>query len=431
MFGIEKLKKQITRLYATGALHITLGSFATKFVAFFGSIFVVRLLSKDQYGLLSYVENIYGYALVLAGLGLSYSILRYIIVVDKEKKATVFKYIIKRSLVINFILVLAILIVNFFNPYPEGFKDSIYLIPILSLLLPVQDLFNDGLYTLRATFKNREYAYWSTVVAFILIVGRIVGAIIYGVYGVVWSRVLINLIASIVLVFFCKKYLSFKDAKLLTSVEKSEINKYAVQYMITNGLWAIFMLNDLFILGNLISDASVIADYKVAYVLPGNLIIFSNASGIYVGPYFTKNEKDFKWIQRNYKKVFIASFAIVFAVALVISVFAGPLIHLLYGESYLNVVPLMRVLLIASVFNAGLRYTTANSLAAMGQIKYNMIISAIGLALQIILDVIMINIYQAMGVAISSCVVYLFMAVALFIVFYKKYYCSKPDSVLN
>ena len=51
------LRQKICKLYNTGALHITIGTFATKFVAFFGSIVVVRLLSKQDYGLMSYVEN--------------------------------------------------------------------------------------------------------------------------------------------------------------------------------------------------------------------------------------------------------------------------------------------------------------------------------------------------------------------------------------
>ena len=418
------IRNKLKQLYTSGGIHVTIGSFVTKFVAFFGSIFVVRLLSKEDYGLLSYVENIYGYALVIAGLGLSYSILRYVIVAEENKKGSVFKYVVKNSIIINLIISAIIVLANFFAPYPESVKNVIYFVPIIALLVPCQDLFNDGLFTLRATFRNKEYAYWSTAVASILIIGRIVGAIVGNVSGVLWSRVIINTIASIALLLFCKNVIRLQSTNQLTQNEKREIKSYAFQYMITNGLWAVFMLNDLFILGNMISDATVIADYKVAYVLPSNLIIFANAIGIYVGPYFTKNENDLSWVRRNFKKVYMVTFAVVFSVALIIWILANPLIVLLYGESYLNVVPLMRVLLIAAVLNAGLRYTTANSLAAMGQVKYNMVISAIGMALQIILDIVLIRGYKAMGVAISSCIVYAFMSLSLLLVFYKKYYRS-------
>lgn len=417
-------------MYDTGALHVTIGSFVTKFVAFFGSIFVVRLLSKEQYGLLGYVENIYGYALVVAGFGLSYSILRYVIIAQENKRRKVFQYVVNRSLVINFVIAAIIVVANFFVPYPEGFKESVYFVPLIAILVPVQDLFNDGLFTLRASFRNKEFAYWSTGVSFLLIVGRIIGAKVGSVGGVLWSRVIINFVASVTLILYCLRLLPPRNNNIkLNHKETTEINKYAIQYMITNGLWAVFMLNDLFILGNMISDAALIADYKVAYVLPGNLMIFSNAIGIYVGPYFTKNEMDFSWVRRNFKKVFIISFIVVFTVAVGISFLARPLIILMYGENYLNVVPLMRVLLLAAILNSGLRYTTANTLAAMGQVKYNMIISAIGMALQIVLDILLIKHFKAMGVAISSCIVYAFMAISLFLIFYRKYYKNSNSIV--
>lgn len=427
---VVNFTNRIKHLYDTGALHVTIGSFVTKFVAFFGSIFVVRLLSKEQYGLLGYVENIYGYALVVAGFGLSYSILRYVIIAQENKRRKVFQYVVNRSLVINFVIAAIIVVANFFVPYPEGFKESVYFVPLIAILVPVQDLFNDGLFTLRASFRNKEFAYWSTGVSFLLIVGRIIGAKVGSVGGVLWSRVIINFVASVTLILYCLRLLPPRNNNIkLNHKETTEINKYAIQYMITNGLWAVFMLNDLFILGNMISDAALIADYKVAYVLPGNLMIFSNAIGIYVGPYFTKNEMDFSWVRRNFKKVFIISFIVVFTVAVGISFLARPLIILMYGENYLNVVPLMRVLLLAAILNSGLRYTTANTLAAMGQVKYNMIISAIGMALQIVLDILLIKHFKAMGVAISSCIVYAFMAISLFLIFYRKYYKNSNSIV--
>ena len=81
------MKDKIKKLYASGAFHITIGSFVTKFVAFFGSIFVVRLLTKTDYGILQYVENLYSYALVLAGFGLPFAILRYVVIAEKDKKS--------------------------------------------------------------------------------------------------------------------------------------------------------------------------------------------------------------------------------------------------------------------------------------------------------------------------------------------------------
>ncbi|NLZ27540.1 MAG: hypothetical protein GX887_01070 [Firmicutes bacterium] len=63
----RKVKKQLASLLPKGALHIFLGNTITKFVAFFGSVFIVNILGKSEYGTLSYMENLFSYAYLLAG----------------------------------------------------------------------------------------------------------------------------------------------------------------------------------------------------------------------------------------------------------------------------------------------------------------------------------------------------------------------------
>jgi len=251
-----------------------------------------------------------------------------------------------------------------------------------------------------------------------------VGAYLNGIGGVLWSRIIINGIFGILLILFVSHIFVKNKKEYLTLQEKREANIYAVQYMLTNGLWAVFMLNDTFLLGIFSNNAEIVAEYKVAYVMPGNISIFATAIGVFTGPIFTKNEKNIKWIQENYKKVFITSGLIVGMVALALFIFAEPLVVFMYGTGYKNIVPLMRVLLVAAFFNSGIRYTSANLLASMGQIKYNMSISIVGMVLQIVLDIWLIGKFKAMGVAISSCIVYAFMAISLFIIFVNRYYRS-------
>ena len=422
---MKRIITNLKMLYIKGAFHIILGTFATKFVAFFGSIFVVRLLSKQDYGLVGYVENIYSYALVFAGFGLSNAILRYVVISDKEKKGYYFHYVVKRSVLINVVISLIIIIANTFISYPDGFSEAKYLIPIISLLLPFQDLVNDGLYSLRALFMNKQFAYCSLIISLALILGRCLGAYSAGALGVISSRVIINAIFGLILLYLVKKTFVRGSASPLSKEERKDVNIYSVQYMITNGLWMLFMLNDVFILGLFCSNPEIVADYKVAYVLPGNISIFSNAIAIFISPYFTRHENDCSWVRKNYKRIYLFTALAVAVIVAVIYVFAEPLIVFLYGEVYVNILPLMRILLIAAFFNAGLRYMTSNLLAAMGQVKYNMVVSAIGMVAQIILDVLLVQWFQSIGIAMASCVVYLGMAVASLLIFYKKYYISK------
>ncbi|MPW26977.1 oligosaccharide flippase family protein [Alkalibaculum sp. M08DMB] len=420
---IELIKNQFLKLWEKGAFHIFIGSFLSKFVAFFASIFLVRVLSKKSYGVLGYIENIYGYAYIFAGLGLAYSVLRYIVLADhKEEKFTYYKYALNKSSLLNFILIFIVGSISFLYPHPVEFKSAKWLLIIMLLALPFQYMIDINNFTYRAMFSNKRYAITTFITTTVLIASRYLGAVLYELNGVIASKVIINLLFGILLTILTYKlYFSKVTINEISLFKKKEINKYSFQYMVTNGVWAIFMLNDVFLLGRLGGDATLIADYKVAYVLPGNLSIFVAAIGIFVAPYFVRHESDYKWVKKNYFKVLgISSSIIAFLVVLLI-IFAEPVITLLYGSQYVNVVPIMRLLLIAAFANCGLRFTTANLLAAMGQIKYNMIVSFTGVILQIIINIILIPYYGVIGVAYTSIFVYFMMALILFIVFAKKY----------
>ena len=421
---IEVFKSKLKTMYDTGALHITIGTFLTKFVAFFGSIVVVRLLSKEDYGVMNYAENIYSYVLVFAALGMSNAILRYLIVADNPaEKRQYFNYIINRSVIINIILSVLLIAISQMMPIPDKFAAARHLIPILALLLPFQDLLSDGLFSIRAFFRNKLYAYLAFISSSVLIAGRVAGAKVAGVEGVLWSRVLINMVFAVSIILYVKRTLISQEKTIGLSEDKRKtVNSYSLQYMITNGFWAIFMLNDKFLLGMLLNDPAGLADYNVASVFPGNISIFATAIGIFVGPFFTKNENNLEWIRRNYRKVAITTAGVVGFVALSIALLAKPLINLVYGQQYLNIVGLMKILLFSAFLNAGLRFTPANLLAAMGEIKYNMIVSGAGIGLQIFLDLILIPKMGVIGVAISNCIVFFLMAAALFTVFHKKYF---------
>ena len=96
------MKELLKKIWNKGLPHIFAGSFLTKCISFFGSIVLVRALSKSDYGVLSYLENIYGYIWIFAGLGLSNAILRFVVLKDeKEYKRRYFEYAVKTALLFN------------------------------------------------------------------------------------------------------------------------------------------------------------------------------------------------------------------------------------------------------------------------------------------------------------------------------------------
>lgn len=421
---IEKIVNTIKTLAKKGAFHVFAGNFATKFVTFFGSIFLARsLLSKADYGCLSYMENLCSFAYIFAGLGLSNALIRYsILSKEQEKKFAYYKFAVTRGFAFNLFLVAAMIVFNRFYSHTEGYEIAETLLPVLILALPFQHLINDNQMNERAMFNNRRYAAFSVVTSTIVVLARVFGAMGDELHGVVIGIVLSNILCGAYMCFSgYRKYFRGVSAAVLTGSEKKQATVYATQYMITNSLWALFMLVDTFLIGRLIADPALLADYKVAYVFPGNMAIISGAIGIFVGPYFVRHENDLQWVRRNFIKTYLATAALIAAAVLVLYVLTPPIISVCYGEKYLNTIPLMRILLVSCFINCGLRYTTANILASMGQVTYNMVISAIGLIMQIVIDLLLIPRYGIYGVAFTGIITYTFMTVALLIVFNKKY----------
>ena len=425
----KKISAGIAAIFKKGLIHILAGSFMTKLVAMFGSIFLVRVLSKEEYGILGYLDNIYGYILVLAGMGMANVILRYVVLgKTPEKKFGYFRYALRSAWIWNIVMVAVAAVVFYFYPHKAEYRNYTWLLNIMFLMLPLQNTTELMLCNERAMFANQRYATFSLLLSVSVIVAKVSAGYVAGIQAVVFGQLFIYGALAVLLFLLCRKrYYSGLQPELPTREERSAVNKYALQYMITNGLWTVFMLNDTFLLGRF-CEPSVLADYRVAYTIPGCVNIVSTAIGVFLAPYFVQNENDTKWVRSKFKLAYGASAAAIGLVCLAIAVLAKPVVWLLYGAQYLNVVPVMRLLLLAAFFNCGLRYTTANLLAAMGQVKYNMAVSIVGMALQVGINIFVIPKYQALGVAVTSCVVYLVMAAILLIVFIRKYFVDKKES---
>lgn len=417
------VKNQLKRLTERGAVHIFLGNFIMKFIGLFGSVLVVRLLSKIEYGTLGYIENIYSYGYIFAGLGLNAALLRYGIIVEKDsQKKGLYLYVLKTQFIINLCLVVLIMIFAWFYPHPSQYSNAALLLTILILGLPFQDAQNTNLSFERSQLSNKRYVYLSLFCATLSISMRVLGSSLYGVKGTIIFRVLAEIIAGflVTIIVYCKYFVNTKKGNISHSLKK-ELLMFSVNNMLANGIWILFMITDTFLIGRLLNSPEILADYKVAYVMPSNMAIITAAIGVFITPYFVKHEDDSKWVRKNYLKVMGGNLLLVGGLALVMFIFAPQLIYVLYGDSYLNTVPIMRLLVIAHFFNASIKSVTASLLAAMGYAKENMWISLFAFILQVILAFFVLPNFGIVGLAINNIFVYLLMAIVTFFVFIKKF----------
>lgn len=425
---LRKIKGDFFTFLKRGAGYVFFGQFFSKFVAFFGSIAVVRLLSKQDYGILGYFENIYGYIFIFAGFGLGNAIIRFVVLEQEpQKKKAIFRFAVVSAFVVDIVFAALLALGSIAIPFQSEYDRHAYLLAIMAFTLPFQDAFLNCCLHERAMFDNKRYAVASSSVSVLVIMGKVVGAFLAGINGVVISQLIIYGVASVLLVRREKRkyYSNDLPSYCLDRRAKKEMVTYSAQYMVTNGLWAVFMLNDIFLLGVFGATPDTLANYKVAYVLPGNLAIISTAIGIVVAPYFIQHENDVIWVRSRFQKVFLGSVAAIGGSCCVLAVFAEPLIVLLYGQDYSQVANLMRAMLVMSFFNCGIRYTIANLLSAMGEVKYNMLIAFLGITIQIIAAIFLIPRYGTIGVVCSNIIAHLLMSTMLGVSFYRSFYMRK------
>lgn len=411
--------QQGVNLARRGGADVFIGSIATKAVTFVGAVLVARILTKDQFGQLTYIETLYTYALIFAGFGLSDAVVRYVVLASNSgAKFDRIIYIIRtgvlRTLVVTAAAALAMLLVHH-----SGFAaETGLLAAVLVLALPFEYVKNVGNMALRALMANRLYAVSSVVIAIILVAARAFGASTFDVSGAVALRVLATVIVAVLLFALVKRWFfaGFR-ATAVPVADRREMNRYALQLMLTNGLWSVFMLNDIMLVSALTSDPAAVANYKVAYTLPANMTIICVSVGIVIAPYFIRNEDNHGWVWSRYRTALLGLGTAVGSACLTLFMLAEPVLALLFGEQYREAADLMRVLLIAAFLNSGLRYLSAHLLATMGKPRVNLIVSGVAVALQVVAGFIIIPLYGAMGAAWVSVGLYALMAAVLALYF--------------
>lgn len=414
--GLEKLREK-------GAFAVMGGSFFMKIAGFLGSIVLVRVVSKESYGILSHIENIYNYAYTFAGLGLNYAVFRYVVLANGiAEKRSITRFALARGMAINIVIIFVVALLVAVLPQSEAFQGTSVLLPVMLLALPLQYSFETGQFTLRALFKNNEYARNAVLATALIWASKVIGAKLFGVAGAVVAWPIAYVVAATyVLKYVMGSVLHCEDSPSVDLAQQREMHVYSIQYMITNGLWALFLQNDLLLIGLFTDDATLVADYKVAYAIPAALAILSSSIGIFVAPYFVKQENNHAWVWSNYKKVLAGTGASILFASIFVAILSKPVVGLLFGEQYAGIIPLMLLLLVVAIINNGLRYPTANLFASMGVIKINMITALIGMVLQIALDAVLIPKFGVYGAAYTSIAVYSFMALGVIVPFAVRY----------
>ena len=112
---ITKAKDDLRRLTRKGFFHIFGASTINKIIGFASAWIIIRIVTKAEYGVYSYANNIYSFFLLASGLGIASAILQICSEAETEEdKKRFYSYGLRFGIFINILLGILILIAGIF-----------------------------------------------------------------------------------------------------------------------------------------------------------------------------------------------------------------------------------------------------------------------------------------------------------------------------
>lgn len=410
------IKPQYNKLRRTGFFSIFLSTVFSKIIVFFGGIVVVRLLSKNDYGLYAYVINCLSVMRLLNDFGASSAILQFSAENHKDeiKQTQYIKYGIRVGAYASLISSLIILFSPLFYPYSldnsEKLTTILFLVPFLATLSEIFPAI------LRANLQNKKYGIlqiFMTLAHYILL---IILSLIFGLTGAILSQYFYYIIVIAFSIYLCLPYLKkFKDNSKLNRTEKKQFLKYSLVTQINSTIGGLLLIIDTFLIGLLIANEEVLATYNVAAKIPHALAFLPSCIIIYVLPYFVRNNKNIDWVKLNYRRLLIIGSIIYGLITLGLVMLSKPIFIFLFGRQYLDAIPTFIVLMVGFFFSSTFKIPSINILNSMKKLKFNFYINVISIVINFISNIIFIRIFGYIGAAITTSMINIISSLAYFV----------------
>jgi len=405
------MKSKIRNLIEKGFFYIFGANVLNAIIGFAGSILIIRILSKEDFGLFSYSQNILSFFLLFNALGVTSGMLQFgSETTDSNRRNSIFRYGIQIGIIFNIFISLLILIYGKYLPLSiEEARPiilSMFLLPLFMFLFEsIQTYF-------RTTLKNKEFSTISIINAVSIFMFSIAGAYFFDAVGVMVFRYFAYLVTIILGVILLKKaYIKVFKSKNLKSTFKKSFLKFSLISSFNNAISQMLYVIDVFLVGLIIVDINIIASYKTATIIPIALNFIPISIMMFIYPYFARNSTNHPWIKKNYlhltKYMFIANFVI----TTLLIILAPFIVRILFGSEYNDAVATFRILSFGYLIASTFRIPIGNILLMLKKVKFLLYLAIITGVLNIVLDIVLIQKYGSIGAAIATVVVYFFTSI--------------------
>ncbi len=401
---MKEFSARLKILFRTGFFHIVSSSIINKLIAFFSSVVLVRILSKVEYGVFTYAWNIYSIIIILNGMGIESGVLQ----LSSEHSGNIeyadriSNFGVRFGVKFNLLLCAFILVVGLFVPLKV--EEAREILCLLSFLPVTQLLFQMTTVYLRAQKRNQEYARLLVANTTILFVVSTTMVFFFREKGLVVGYYIAYMFSFLIGVCFYRIRL-FNNSLPIKGNEKRTLLKISAVSMVNNGLSQLMYLLDVFVLGIVDPQETILASYKVATLIPSALGFIPLSLITYLYPYFAERRNDGNWCMNRYKQIILGLGG--FNLFLSVILFAGAplIIRLLFGVKYLDAVPVFRILSINYFFSGTFRILSGNLLVTQRKLKFNLYVAIVSCATNIVANYFFIQWWGSIGAALATVLV--------------------------
>ena len=376
--------------------------FATLFARlanFVVNLSVIRLLTSDDYGNLSYAFTIISFILPFIGGGILPGLIRYGATRSGqlEKKYYV-RFALKRGMAVSLaILLITCLLGGILTEKLPGALP--YLLVFVFQLFGLLLFRSVGAYCM-LVHRNGWYARLEFTLSFLFLVGNISAAWLFGGMGYVISLVSIPLLLGIY--YWFRFNLGDRSKNINFTFNTKELFEYGFYTSLGTVLAQLLYAVDILLIGNILTDPSAVAEYRVASIIPLNLAVLSLAVMTTFTVKVTRNvEKNPRFVFDFYKN-YLAIFIPISLAVVLFFYFGADWLVLIFGKQYHEQGDLMRLFSIGVAGALLMRVPLGNMLPTLGFPKVNAFLSLIILGINVLGSYYMLKHYGIRGAAIVT-----------------------------
>jgi len=384
-----------------GILQMMSASVLNKVVSLISNVLVTRLLSVQEYGLWSFVQNQYSYLVLISGFGLLSGAFQFGTENRNQKEEfEYYSYCLKNGLLINSVLLLICFILSFWMDFSlEGVQG--YLRVYLPILL-LEYILNLLLTVLRCENRISEYARILNLNTVLIALGTCVGAL-WGITGIIVGKYLSYLFSIAQVVKKTRtESKKIKAAQRIRWPQTRSLWHYSLFVGASSAMNCLIHLMDISMIANLIKDPILVAVYKVATIIPVALSFIPNSIVVALLPNIVQNRNNIPWLKKNIKKMFLGMGLFNLVLCCGLYLFAPIVIAVMSGKQYLSAVPIFRILMAGYFFEGTFRLLSTNILAGLRCVNYGLFVSITSAVIDIVFNLMLIPNYEMAGAAYAS-----------------------------